>query len=143
MNDYLSAAFSKQKLRDELEDENSEFFFAELGDQTAGYLKINVGSSQKFFKTESALQIERIYVLQHFQGQKIGKKLFQKALDLATAKQASFIWLTVWEHNTKALAFYNNYGFAEHDRCVFTLGSDEQYDIIMKLDLHPQTNPGV
>ena len=143
MNEYLSTAFSKQKLSEELQAENSEFYFAELGDQVVGYLKINVGSSQKFFKTESALQIERIYVLQHYQGQKIGKKLFQKALDIASAKQAAFIWLTVWEHNNKALAFYKNYGFAEHDRCVFTLGSDEQYDIVMKLELHPQTNPDV
>ena len=40
---YLEESFSMIKLRAELEDNNSEFYFAELDNTIIGYLKLNWG----------------------------------------------------------------------------------------------------
>ena len=41
----------------------------------------------------------------------------------------------VWEENLRAIRFYEKNGFKTFDKHVFRLGSDEQTDIMMKLEL--------
>jgi ribosomal protein S18 acetylase RimI-like enzyme len=45
------------------------------------------------------------------------------------------MWLGVWEHNPRAIAFYHKHGFVDVGDHVFLLGEDPQTDIIMELDL--------
>lgn len=63
MQKYLDEGFSKPRLAAELNDENCEFYFANLNALVIGYLKLNIGSSQSELKEDNALEIERIYVL--------------------------------------------------------------------------------
>ncbi|MEM6737601.1 MAG: GNAT family N-acetyltransferase, partial [Bacteroidota bacterium] len=83
MIEYLESGFSTEKLRSELVDPHSEFFFAELDEETIGYLKVNVGQAQTEIKDENALEIERIYVLKEYHGKKVGQLLYDKAIELA------------------------------------------------------------
>ena len=41
------------------------------------------------------------------------------------------LWLGVWEHNLRAIAFYRRWGFETVGSHTFLLGSDEQTDLIM------------
>lgn len=132
MKNYLTTHFSLENLSSELVDRNSEFYFAKLNDKIIGYLKINFGNAQTERINPSALEIERIYLIEKFQGRKIGIQLLQKAIYIAQQKNLNFVWLGVWEKNTKAIDFYKNNGFIEFDKHIFTLGSDEQLDILMK-----------
>jgi len=85
------------------------------------------------------MEIERIYVLKDFHGKNIGQLLFEKAIELATQKNANYIWLGVWEENPRAINFYKKNGFVEFDKHIFVLGDDEQTDIMMRLELKPLT----
>nr|WP_322626022.1 GNAT family N-acetyltransferase [uncultured Flavobacterium sp.] len=136
MKDYLENGFSIEKLTSELNDENSEFYFATDEDKVIGYLKVNFGASQTELKDNDALEIERIYVLNEYHGKKIGQVLYDKALEVAKEKRATYIWLGVWEENPKAIRFYQKNGFVEFDKHIFKLGDDEQTDIMMKLELN-------
>jgi hypothetical protein len=135
MTEYLDKEFSIAKLKAELEDPNVQFFFAFFNGRIIGYLKVNSGSSQTELKGENSLEIERIYVLKEFQGKDVGKLLFEKALELATDKNTEFVWLGVWEHNKRAIRFYEKNGFKAFDKHIFKLGNDEQTDIMMKRTL--------
>lgn len=135
MTKYLEEGFSKEKLTKELEDENSEFYFAKSKNEVIGYLKLNVGNSQTEIKEDNALEIERIYVLKDFHGKKIGQILYEKAIEIATQKKVNYVWLGVWENNKRAISFYQKNGFVEFDKHIFKLGDDEQTDIMMKLNL--------
>lgn len=84
---------------------------------------------------DKALEIERIYVLKEFQGIRVGKILFDKAIEVAKKKNSDYVWLGVWEENPKAIHFYKKNGFLEFDKHIFKLGNDEQTDIMMKLQL--------
>lgn len=135
MKKYLDEEFSSEKLKEELTDENSEFYFASIVNRVVGYLKINSGKSQTEIKEKNALEIERIYVLKEFQGKKVGQQLYEKALEIAKRKSVDYIWLGVWEKNLNAIRFYQKNGFVAFDRHIFKLGNDEQTDIMMKLEI--------
>ncbi|MBS1544269.1 MAG: GNAT family N-acetyltransferase [Bacteroidetes bacterium] len=138
MKSYLEEGFSAEKLTSELNDKDSEFYFAMLGDKVVGYLKLNSGQSQTELKDNRALEIERIYVLKEFHGKKVGQVLYDKALQAAKQRKADYMWLGVWEKNPRAISFYRKNGFVEFDKHIFKLGDDEQTDIMMKLPLKGQ-----
>lgn len=135
MNEYLEASFSTEKLTTELNDKNSEFYFAKINDEAIGYLKLNIGSSQTEIKDDNALEIERIYVSKDFHGKKVGQILYEKAIEIASQKKVDYVWLGVWEKNLRAINFYQKNGFTEFDKHIFRLGNEEQTDIMMKLNL--------
>lgn len=132
MKEYLENGFSKEKLTTELNDQNAEFYFAEIHGRIIGYLKVNVGQSQTEIKDQNALEIERIYVLKEYHGKKVGQILYDKAIELAKDKKVEYVWLGVWEQNPRAIRFYEKNGFKAFDKHVFKLGEDEQIDIMMK-----------
>ncbi|MGO4919498.1 GNAT family N-acetyltransferase [Maribacter spongiicola] len=133
---YLEEGFSTEKLKKELKDENSEFYFAELDENVIGYLKVNFGQSQTEIKDKNSLEIERIYVLKEFHGKKVGQILYDKAIELAREKNVEYVWLGVWEQNPRAIRFYEKNGFVAFDKHIFKLGNDEQTDIMMKQKLN-------
>lgn len=135
MKSYLDNSFSTDKITDELQDKNSEFYFAELDNNVIGYLKLNFGQSQTELKDDRSLEIERIYVLKEFHGKKVGQILYDKAIEIAKQQNVDFVWLGVWEKNLRAIHFYKKNGFAEFDKHLFKLGDDEQTDIMMQLKL--------
>ena len=133
MNTYLEEGFSKEKLTAELQNPESEFYLATLNEVVIGYLKLNFGQAQTETQDGKALEIERIYVLQDFHGKKVGQLLYEKAIQIAKNKKVAFVWLGVWEENHRAIQFYTKNGFVAFDQHIFTLGNDEQTDIMMKL----------
>jgi ribosomal protein S18 acetylase RimI-like enzyme len=135
MQTYLEEGFAAEKLHLELQQPHSAFYFAEQQGRIIGYLKVNTGPAQTEQTTANALEIERIYVLQEFHGQRVGQQLYEQALELARQVRAAYVWLGVWEENPRAIRFYQKNGFVAFDKHVFRLGNDEQTDILMKLAL--------
>jgi ribosomal protein S18 acetylase RimI-like enzyme len=132
MKIYLEEHFTFEKLSSEFNNPYSEFYIATLNDRIIGYLKINFEQAQTEFVQNNTIEIERIYILKEFQGQKVGKLLLAKTFAIAQQKRIDFTWLGVWEKNVKAISFYKKNGFTEFGNHLFKLGSEEQTDIIMK-----------
>ncbi len=135
MQKYLEEHFTVDMLSAELTNLNSEFYFAKLNNKVVGYLKINFGEAQTEIKDQKALEIERIYVLKEFHGMQVGQILFNTALNSAIKTNAHFVWLGVWEENSRAISFYKKNGFVEFEKHIFKLGDEEQTDIMMKLQI--------
>lgn len=132
---YLDKAFDTDKLRGELSDENSRFYFLYADGELAGYLKLNQAPAQTDINDEDTLEIERIYVAQAYQGRGLGRYLMNLAVRTAQAAKKSCIWLGVWEKNEKAIAFYKKHGFTRVGVHPFILGGDAQTDYIMRKTL--------
>lgn len=132
---YLDKAYHEEKLQKELLNENSWFYFLYPDGSLSGYMKLNEGSAQTEFRDQASLEIERIYILQKFQGFGLGGYLINKAAEMANARGKRYVWLGVWEKNEKALAFYKKHGFYRIGAHPFFVGNDEQTDYIMRKDL--------
>lgn len=131
LNAYLERAYNLPQLEQELAHACSQFYFAHLDGELAGYLKVNIEDAQSEEMGAEAFEVERIYVRKHFQKAGLGKNLMEKAIELAKKQNKKSIWLGVWEKNKNALAFYERMGFVRAGEHSFYMGDDEQIDYIM------------
>ena len=66
-----------------------------------------------------------------WQGSGLAQELMRVTVDAAVASGARTMWLGVWEHNPRAIAFYRKFAFVEAGSHEFMLGRDRQTDLIM------------
>ena len=132
MDRYLAERLSEDQLARELSNPNSFFYIAEVNGHVVGYLKLNTAHAQTEPQAADALEIERIYVLSSYHGHGVGQALYHHAMSVAEDRKASYVWLGVWEHNHRALRFYEKNGFIAFGTHIFQLGNDQQTDILMK-----------
>mgnify|MGYP001028387125 CR=1 FL=1 len=136
MQHYLDTNFSIKKLKEELSNPDSAFYAAlNTEKQHIGYIKLNLRSAQTDLQDQNTMEVERIYILQEFQGQKAGQFLLNNALEIARKNHVDNLWLGVWEKNIKAIAFYKKNQFTNFATHIFRFGDDEQLDILMKFEL--------
>lgn len=129
---YLKENVSREKVRQELMNPASLFYIVERDDRIVAYMKLNLEGAQTEEGYSNSLEIQRIYVLNDFKRKRMGRRLMDKAIEEAGSRQVDFVWLGVWENNTKAISFYEKHGFTIFDKHVFKLGDDEQTDYLMK-----------
>jgi ribosomal protein S18 acetylase RimI-like enzyme len=136
MNHYLENDLSLSQLEDELKNPISEFYFAKEGELIVGYLKITFHNGHELPQSEKGMEIERVYVSKNYLGTSVGKVLLEKSILSAQENNCNYIWLGVWEHNQRAILFYEKNGFVKFGIKKFKLGCDIQTDFLMKLDLN-------
>lgn len=130
---YMDKAFHEDTVKSELANPDSRFWIALAGEETAGYLKVNFRAAQMDLQDENAMEIQRIYVAKNFQGQGVAQVLMEKARELAEIALVDFIWLGVWEHNPRAIRFYEKMGFKSFSTHSFLMGDEVQTDLLMQL----------
>jgi ribosomal protein S18 acetylase RimI-like enzyme len=135
MEQYIASAFSIEQIESELQEEKTVFFLAEDGNRVAGYAKVREGEKQEALGNRHALELHRIYVDKDYLGKRVGNMLLEACLDYAKHSAYQTVWLGVWEHNPRAIAFYTKYGFEKFGDHVFVLGGDEQTDWLLKKDI--------
>jgi len=135
MEAYLGEAFDPARLAAELANPASEFWFLFLGEELAGYLKVNDGPAQTDLNDPDSLEVERIYVRREHKGKGLGRTLMEHAIRLARKRGRASVWLGVWEKNVEAIGFYGKMGFRETGRHTFRMGDELQSDLVMTLAL--------
>ena len=135
MKQYLDQYFTVDNLTVEIENPNSQFYFAKQDNRVIGYLKLNFAHAQTELRDGSSIEIERIYVLKENHGSGVGIELLNFAIEIAKQNKAAYIWLGVWENNHRAIRFYKKNGFTTFDKHQFVLGSEEQTDLMMRLEI--------
>ena len=135
MSWYLNNQLSIQRLEEQLQTENSFFYFLEKNHQVVGYLKLNINDAQSEDQGKDALEVERIYVRPDYKRLGYGRQLMDYAVTRAYQLDKKFVWLGVWEYNHAAQKFYAALGFSEFGDHLFTLGGARQRDVLMKKEL--------
>jgi ribosomal protein S18 acetylase RimI-like enzyme len=133
---FLKDKKSPAALKRELLEEGARYYICYYDDAPAGFLKLNM-DKQPDDKAGTILpgpvmELEKIYVLQAFQGFKLGKALIHHAYAVAGENDVKCIWLGVWEHNTKAREFYEKEGFERFGEHSFMVGSQQDTDWLYK-----------
>jgi len=76
-------------------------------------------------------ELRRIYVSREWHGRGVAQSLMEEALRAAARAGCDRLWLGVWEHNPKAIAFYRKFAFEIVGQQSFMLGNESQRDIVM------------
>lgn len=135
MKAYLEVAFNTEKLRAELANSSSLFYFVYCNEVLAGYLKLNEEMAQTDICDPLSIEIERIYIVKEFRGKGLGGFLLNKSAEIASSRKKTYLWLGVWENNENALRFYKRNGFYEMGKHSFFMGEEEQTDFILRKDI--------
>ena len=131
MEAYLRTAYAETRIRGEIETPGSEFHVAWLDGVPVGFLKLNIGAAQHEDMGPDMMEIERLYVRAGHKRHGIGGAMMRFALDRAHVAGCRGVWLGVWEHNESAKAFYARMGFTVVGSHVFSVGDDDQTDLLV------------
>ncbi len=132
---YLEKAFNEAQLNKELQSGAEAYFIMFDKDIAIAYIKLNYNCCPPDRTDEPMTEIQRIYVLQAYQGKGLGEDLLHLAAQEARLSNAKYLWLGVWEHNPKAIQFYTKNGFSVTGTHTFLLGKEPQSDFIMMKNL--------
>jgi ribosomal protein S18 acetylase RimI-like enzyme len=117
----------------ELADAQTRYRLALRGDAIVGYCKM--GAVDMDVDATEAVELHRLYVNAGAKGSGVAQALMDEALAWARGRGAKAMYLSVWENNARAQAFYRRYGFEHIGEHKFMVGSIADRDFIWKLEL--------
>ena len=135
MEKFLTSTYSEEIQRKEIEDDSLTTLLAECDGIAAGFAQIKMGKAPECVKGLSPIEIKRFYVEKSFHGRGVAQELMRTAEEIARAAGAKTIWLGVWEHNDRAIAFYRKIGFFPVGNQPFLVGTDLQTDLVLERPL--------
>jgi ribosomal protein S18 acetylase RimI-like enzyme len=136
MRIYLEEQYPREKQLAEVGAPGRIFLLAYVDDEAAGYASMREGEPPPGLQDEQAMEIVQLYSEQKMIGKGLGAALMKECLEVARQRGKDWIWLGVWEHNHRAIAFYRKWGFERFGEHVFLVGLDAQTDWWMKKKLN-------
>lgn len=128
---YCAKSFGPESQRRELQDPNYVTILAELEGSLVGFAQVRLNSPKDCVRAAHPSELYRLYVSREWHGRGLSHEIMAEVLAVTARGGDNHLWLGVWEHNPKAIAFYRKYGFSIVGEHTFHLGSDPQRDLIM------------
>lgn len=111
IKDYTEQTFALPIIHAELADPKSQYLIASVDGISIGYAKVEERDMPDCLKERAGLYLARLYFEKGFHGQGFGKKMLDAIYTEARSHHHTMVWLSVWELNVKAEAFYQREGF--------------------------------
>jgi ribosomal protein S18 acetylase RimI-like enzyme len=105
--------YSDQAFASRLAEQDRKFLLAHRGEALIGFAELRVAELPAPAGELLGAELVRLYVQPHAQRSGVGRALLYEAERLAITRNVSSLWLTVWERNERALAFYRRMGYAD------------------------------
>ena len=140
---YCATAFAPEVMRGQLSDPavTTLVMVTETG-AWAAYAQLRPGGPGHGADLPGPIELWRFYVDRVHHGRGIAHQLMDAVLEAAQQRGAATLWLGVWEHNTRAQAFYGKFGFVGVGSHTFVLGTDVQTDRLMARDIGRRKRSG-
>ena len=135
MQAYLAEAFNEAQLTIEMENPASTFIVASLEGKLVGYTKLNLAAAQADVQDLASVEVARLYTLEEVWGTGLGQLLLDAAFAFAKQEGKTWLWLGVWEHNARAIRFYEKNGLRIFGSHPFPFGDEIQNDWLMRMEL--------
>ena len=131
MSLYLARTYGVARQAAEIDDAAMSTIVADSDGRLAGFAQLRAGPAPASVTGGIPVELLRFYVDRLWHGRGVARALMAAVDREASRRGAAVIWLSVWEHNERAKAFYCKCGFADVGGTVFVLGSDPQQDRVM------------
>jgi ribosomal protein S18 acetylase RimI-like enzyme len=135
MAEHLVASYGTTQQRREIADPDIITLLVDDASQLAGYAQVRRSPAPIEPPPEAAVELWRFYVDRPWHGRGVAASLMAAAREAAETLGGRQMWLSVWEHNPRAIAFYCKNGFRIAGSKDFWVGSDRQTDHVMVVDL--------
>ncbi len=115
----------------ELADPAMTYLLAHVDGQLAAYALLRRNEPHRLVTARAPCAVVRFYVDRPWHGRGVAVALMQQAVATARASGAGALWLTAWERNPRAQAFYAKMGFQDVGTDTFVLGRAPQVDRLL------------
>ena len=122
----------------EVLDPNYVTIVADHDGELVAFAQVRLHSPKRIVRAEHPAELHRLYVTGDWHGRGIAHEIMSAVLAAATLKGADALWLSVWERNPRAIAFYRKHGFNVVGDRVFQVGTDPQRDLVMAVEIDDQ-----
>jgi ribosomal protein S18 acetylase RimI-like enzyme len=130
---YMTENFSTDAIKEELTSSSCAVFM--LKDKAiVGYIKLRWDTTHELLDA-NAIELQRIYVLNEYQGKGYGKMLIEHAEQYARNHGFEWIWLCVWYENHGAIRFYERSGWEKFGDKQFKFGDHVYLDPVLRKKL--------
>lgn len=131
MDAYCGAAFATDHVHHELTDRHYHTVLVFARGDLAGYAQLRSTAPPPCVAGPAPIELKRLYVDRRWHGGGVAHALLDRAIAIAMQRSAQTLYLSVWQHNHRAIAFYVKHGFAQVGTAEFRLGADLQFDPVM------------
>ena len=131
LESHLVNAYGSPQQTRELLDSSTVTLLAEDAGTLVAYAQLRNVPPLPCVTQQDAVQLQRFYVDHPAHGRGIAQTLMAAVRDVAREQGGRHLWLTVWEHNPRAIAFYTKCGFVDVGETVFYVGKDRQIDRVL------------
>jgi diamine N-acetyltransferase len=139
MDAYMSEAFTVERIAAAIRQPGTVWLLAETPTRVVGFAMLAPEPPPACVTARFPVRLAKLYVSADAMGSGVGAALMRAGIAWATTAGYKSLWLGVWEHNHRANAFYARWGFVPVGAEVFRLGSDDQTDVLMQLELPGKT----
>lgn len=131
---YVATHFRPEVQAMEIAAPDGRTLIAEVDGELSGYAQLQTGSPPPIVQEPGgapalAVEIRRFYVAPRWQGRGIAQQLMAACLE--TRQDGRPVWLGVFAHNTRAIAFYSKCGFRIVGDTTFYMGATPERDHVM------------
>lgn len=119
--EYVLGELTAEKYRVLMNDPTCQVFAAASDESLVGLAVVKFGNPCPTGNA-SSVELQTLYVQEHFLGCGVGKSLLRAAEAQAIQRSDGVLWLTVNVQNARAIAFYAHQGYAKVGTAHFCLG---------------------
>lgn len=127
---YVLSELTPEKYSSVLEDPSCQVFVAESGNSVVGFGAVKFSAPCPVGNC-SSVELQTLYVQEHFIGYGVGRSLLQAAEAKARQRSNCTLWLTVNAMNARAIAFYARQGYTKVGTTYFVLGEEHHENHVL------------
>ena len=132
---HLASSYGVPQQSRELADPRYVTLLAEQGTTLAGYAQVRRQAPPPCVTGATPIELYRFYVDGTWHGRGVSQALMEAVRSAAAGMGGETIWLSVWEKNPRARAFYAKCGFQDVGTTDFHVGPDRQTDRVLVASL--------
>ncbi len=135
--DFLAKSYGVRQQTAELASPDIITFIAETPESLVAYAQVRRSRLPECVTVKSPVELWRFYVQRSWHGGGVAHRLMAEVMGAARELGGRSLWLSVWERNPRAIAFYEKHGFRDVGSEDFWVGSDCQTDRILVAAVPP------
>ncbi|MEZ5291233.1 MAG: GNAT family N-acetyltransferase [Vicinamibacterales bacterium] len=129
---HLASAFGVPQQTAELASTDYVTLIGEIDGVMAAFAQVRRKTAPDCVSGPAPVELHRFYVDRPWHGAGVAAVLMAESLEAVRALGGRTVWLSVWERNPRAIAFYTKQGFRRAGTTEFWVGPDCQTDHVLE-----------
>jgi len=128
---FLETNYGIEQQGRELSSADVITLLAEEEGDLIGFAQVRRSTPPQCAAGDDVVELWRFYIDRPYHGRGVAQLLMSEALTAGSDLDGRSVWLSVWERNPRAIAFYKKFGFKDVGTKDFWVGGDRQMDRVL------------